>query len=89
MQNRKKKKRVKLPKKIVKPLAKIIREKQKTVKVKERIRRKVAKGRRKKMEKRVNGLLTAGCFLVCLAAAFQEAKNAGRTIRCPLTGSRR
>ena len=75
MKNMKKRKRAKLPKKMAKPFIKIMKEKQKTFKAMEKIHRKAAKGRRKKIEKRVNGLLTAGCFLVCLAAAFWEAKK--------------
>ena len=64
---------------MMKPLIKIVREKQKTIRVKERVHRKAVKNRRKKIEKRVNGLLTIGWFLVCLGAAFWEAKKAGRS----------
>ena len=65
---------------MMKPLIKIVREKQKTAKAKEKIHRKAVKSRRKKIEKRVNGLLTMSWFLVCLGAAFWEAnENAGRS----------
>lgn len=84
-------------KKVVKPLAGIMKEKQKTMKAREkihrktmkdkekiriqslkareRIHRKAVKARKKKVEKNVDRLLVGACFLVCLAAAFKEAKE--------------
>ena len=65
---------------MMKPLIKIVREKQKTANAKEKIHMKAGKSRRKKIEKRVNGLLTMSWFLVCLGAAFWEAKKAGQSL---------
>ena len=78
MNSRKKKNKAPWEKKLNKAIAGIIKEKKKTAKTKEKIHRKAVKNRKKKIEKTVDGLLIGGCFLVCLTAAFMEAKENGR-----------
>ena len=54
---------------------KMLKEKQKTYKIKEKVHRKASKVRKRKVERNIDRILTAGCFLLFLAAAFQEAKE--------------
>lgn len=73
--SKKKVKRAPWKKNLNKAVNSFIKEKTKTQKAKEKIRRKAAKNREKKLEKAIDAFLIGGCFIVCLVAAFLEAKE--------------
>lgn len=75
MGSRKKRKPAKWKKKFQKEVMRIVKEKAKTERTKEKLRRKAVKVRKKNVEKGLERLLAAGCFLVCLAAALMDARE--------------
>ncbi len=75
MGRKKKRKPPKWKKKFQKEMMGIVKEKAKTERTKEKLRRKAVKVRKKNVEKGLERLLAAGCFLVCLAAALMDAKD--------------
>lgn len=72
---KKRKKKMNWQKKLDKALTKVIKEQKKTIHAKEKIHRKAAKARKKKVEKSIDRILIGGCFIICLIAAFMEAKE--------------
>lgn len=76
MKKGKKKKTAKWRKRLDREILRLIKEKAKTKRAGERLHRKAVKSRKKKVEKSLDRLLVGGCFLVCLAAALIEAKDA-------------
>lgn len=55
-----------------KGLVQVIKKQRRIRTAKQDIRLKAAKGRQKKMEKSINNILSAGCFIIFLVAAYME-----------------